>query len=105
MEDAKLGGGELYRQLIDDDEMLAGVDDNAPTAHHGLALAVVALATQHGLEPCRQHTWAERFGHVVCRPELETGDDICLAALGREHDDGDLARRWLGLKAAAPLEP
>jgi hypothetical protein len=50
-------------------------------------------ASQHGLDPGRQHPGAEGLGDVVLGADFKAGDDVRVFTLGGQHDD----RHGLGL--------
>ena len=72
----------------------------------GLALGHGAFgAAQHRLDPQHHLPRAERLGHVVVRPELETDDAVDLLALGGQHDEWQRPRAGVALEDARHLEP
>ena len=60
---------------------------------------------QYRLHARNQNARAERLGDVVCGTYLEPHDDVCLGALGREHDDRYVSRGDVGFEASTDLEP
>ena len=94
VQDAELGCCKLDDARPRRHVVFAGVDGERADAQHCLAIGLL-VAAQHGSEARREDARAERLGDVVGGAELETRDDVGLAALGGEHDDGDVPGRGL----------
>ena len=92
--------------MPDHDHLMAPrMDHEVANGDRGrVRLRTVRVPAQDRLDAGQKHARTERLGHVVGRAQLQTGDDICLAALRGQHDDGDVLRRRIALEHPADLQ-
>src|SRR5450432_980406 len=95
--------GDLF--AVDPHPVPLAVDTQPPERREARALGGRAAPPQDRLQAQRELAHAVGLDDVVVGAELEADDPVDLLALGRQHDDGDLARRRIALERAADVRP
>ena len=92
----------LMARLVNDQIAKRNLLSRRRNIQRGQFLADQPLAAQHSLDAGHQLAHAERLGHVVVRPDLQTDDLVDLVCFGRQHQDRHV---HLLAQHAAHLDP
>ena len=105
----ELGGGQVHGLIAHAhlvpcriDGQVVHTNDRGRRLDHAVTGSLTAL--EHVSNPRQQDAGAERLGDIVGGAQFQTGDDIRLFTLGREHDDGDFRVLTVGGERATNFQ-